>query len=72
MLYAWHSTNQNPQIFSKVNGGVFVNLEALDMLLEKQTQQPELDPTNSQIKSINARLDALEVKPVFRRKRKVV
>ena len=72
MLYSWSSLNQHPEIFSRINGAVFVNLEALDALLEAQIQKPTAELTNSQIKLINARLDALEIKPGFRRKRKAV
>jgi len=57
----------HPEIFSRINGGVFVNLEALDKLLESGIQAEE-ETTNQEIKSILARLHTLENKIIYRRK----
>ena len=34
LLYKWRHRKENLQIFSKIGGGVFVDVEALEKLLE--------------------------------------
>jgi len=67
-LYHWSSTGQNPEIFSRIGGGVFVNLEAIDRLLESGIKPAQEMTTDKEIKSILARLHTLENKVISRRK----
>lgn len=57
----------HPEVFSRIDGGLFVNLEAIDRLLESGIQAEE-KTTDKEIKSILARLHTLENKLIYRRK----